>query len=139
MSFFPCSACGEIRPGKLATVYWAWFRVDGERVAHKQRLCTTCYVMGVAQVEVACEDEPNHCVACHTSLGDDVDATYATVFVPGRGPKELHLGACSACAVQIRSWSLQGALTLPDRQVEGLKASPSTSATATWQALGLRP
>lgn len=125
MSLFQCSLDGLRHPGKLASIYWAWFTADGRRVAYKQRLCTAHYVEFVLPLETAAETPTLTCPACGALTVDDMDPTYATVCVPG-GPKvQVDLPTCAPCAAHIRVRAQEGSSRLPDRE-ESRGLGPST-------------
>lgn len=142
MSLFPCSACGERRPGKLSNATWAWFRADSTRVAWRQRLCIDCYVANVAALETATAENPLSCPVCHTDAGDGMDPCYLTLYVPGIGPLRLEMATCGACAVEIRNRAMEGATKLDDRLASsgGQDSGPQTNpANNVWAQLGITP
>jgi hypothetical protein len=139
VSVFPCSACDKRKPGKLASVYWAWFTADNSRVACRQRLCIDCYVDSVvALVEDALENE-EACPLCHTVCGGDADPTYATVYLPKREPTELAFATCGPDAAAVRILAQRGAQKLADREVGVRGPSPNGTSTSAWDAIGLNP
>lgn len=141
MSLFPCSICGQRRPGKLASAYWAWFLADGSRSAWRQRICASCAPSTLsALLKSANESEANEnvfaCVACGASTDQDSDPVYLTLYLPKREAQEFAIQLDSACAVKVRVAAQHGAEKLPDRGGEVRGPSPDTSA---WDALGLAP
>ena len=141
MSVFPCSLCRQRKPGKLASLYWAWFNADGGRSAWKQRLCARCAPERLQSLLLTLSSADSTsdvfaCVACGASAADDSDPVYLTLYVPGRDPQELALQLDGACAVAIRSQAMEGAERLEDRG--GVVRGPSTG-TSAWDALGLAP
>jgi hypothetical protein len=142
MSLIPCDHCRGKVVEKLANATWAWWRADGVRVAYRQRLCAQCYLENAAQLEIAVEESPFNCPACHTDPEANMDACYLTVFVPGYGPRRLEMATCAPCAVEIRNRAMVGARLLDDRQgsSEGSEPSPQTMpAAGIWAQLGIKP
>jgi hypothetical protein len=139
VSVFPCSACGQRKPGKLASVYWAWFLADNSRSAYRQRLCIDCYVEEVNEPLVDSIQHSEACPFCHAVCGSDADPTYATIYLPKREPEEIVFATCGADAVTLRVAAQRGAQKLADREV-GVRG-PSTNGTSTsaWDAIGLKP
>jgi hypothetical protein len=140
VSLYPCSACGQRSPGKLAQVYWAWVLVDGTRRSYKQRLCTTCYCMHVLPVAIAAADNVVACPVCHMGTLDDMDPVYATIYLPRQDRQDAEMALCGKCAVEIRRRALVGAEQLVDREVGSGGPSPQPVDPAdVWAALGIRP
>lgn len=142
MSVYPCSRHGQRAPGKLASVYWAWFDADGVRHAYKERLCIPCFVENVVAWNVEAEANPNSCPVCHTVAQGDADPVFSTVYVPGRGPEETVWQTCGVCAVRVRGPIVASGDPLGDRElgasVEGPRPLTQASPTAAWDAIGLR-
>lgn len=139
MSVFHCGQCDQRTHGKLGTIYWAWFNADDRRIAYRQRLCAPCFANNVLGLYQDAETNPNNCPSCHAGVGGDLDAIYATVYLPKREAIELVLPACAVCAVPLREQAKHGAKLLEDRE-EGVRGrSPSTSPTNAWDAMGLAP
>lgn len=141
MSAFPCSACGQKRPGRMASLYWAWFLTDGARSAWRQKLCYHCATdrLGPLMVSLSrAEDAADAfaCLACGGNCANDSDPVYLTLYLPQREVQEYSLQLDGACAAKLRIQAQEGAERLPDRGGEVRGPSPSTSA---WDALGLAP
>ncbi len=141
MSVYPCSACRQRRPGKLATAYWAWFDANGDRVAWKQRFCANCAQDHLQSLLLTLSSADSSsdvfaCVSCGASAATDSDPVYLTLYVPGKEPTEVAIQLDAACAVAIRTRAMAGAERLADRG--GLVRGPSPS-TSAWDALGLAP
>lgn len=129
MSVYPCAVCGQRVPGKLASIYWAWFKSDGERSAFKQRSCAPCIAERLrAVLRSANEASPavSMCPVCGTDSSGDLDPIYATVFLPKQEPREYALTTCATCAVGVRAWAQEGAQPLADRG--GISQGPRPSA-----------
>ena len=129
MSLFACSLDGLRHPGKLCTVYWAWFVADGSRVAYKQRLCVPHYAQFVLPLEVEADTPTLTCPMCHASTVEDMDPTYATVCVPGAPKVNLDLPTCAPCAAHLRVRAQEGASKLPDREEVAGSSLPTPLAT----------
>lgn len=119
MSVFPCGRCGQRVPGKLASVYWAWFDASGERQAWKELLCAPC--VGTALRELlrkSQEASPNvaQCPACGSDSSADMDPIYATVYMPKMEPLELQLVTDAACAAKLRIPIVDSGRKLPNRR-----------------------
>jgi hypothetical protein len=128
MAFQPCSLCGERKPGKQASAYWAWFLANGDRTAWKQRLDADCLVSTYSSLLQKCSSDSTEkptCLGCGGSLGDDWDPVFLTLYLPKQDPKEYELPMCAPCAATQRVTMQVGAERLADRQVRG----PSPSAT----------
>lgn len=128
MAFQPCSMCGQRKPGKQASAYWAWFLADGSRTAWRQRLDAECLVETYASLlqssNTDSTDEPT-CVGCGGTLTDDWDPVFLTLYLPRQEVREYEIPMCAACAASRRVTMQHGAERLADRQVRG----PSPSAT----------
>jgi hypothetical protein len=139
MSVFPCGICQKRKPGKMATIYWAWFRADNVRVAYRQRSCADDFLPFWAEWVSKALATDASCPGCGGSVGVDTDATYATIYLPKRDPVEAMVPTCSACAVRLRNLAQVGAMKLEDRGGEDGGPRPPTSATSAWDALGIYP
>ena len=139
MSLFPCSRCHERGPGKLASVTWAWYRADGQRVAYRQKLDMPCVAAICAPLIQAVEEWSLNCAVCHIDASDDLDAVYLTAFWPGRGKESYEFPLCSACAVEIRNRAQEGADKLESREFGGQDSGPQTMTPDAWAQLGIRP
>lgn len=138
MSVFPCSACGKRKPGKLASVYWAWFNADQQRSAWRQRLCADCYVKAIRQVIIDSIANPDSCPICHAEQTREADPLYATVYLPKREPEEYAFMTCDVDAAFLRAAAQAGAQKLADREV-GVRGPSPSSSTSAWDAIGLAP
>ncbi len=141
MSVFPCSFCGQRKPGKLASAYWAWFNADGGRSAWKVRYCPGCAAdnLGYLWRRLASMDGTSDvfaCVSCGTDASTDSDPIYVTLYLPGKEPQEIALQLDGACAAKLRIPITENGARLPDRGGVVRGPSPGTSA---WDALGLAP
>ena len=141
MSVYPCSVCGQRKPGKLASAYWAWFNADGGRSAWKLRYCPGCAADALSallrqSLQLGESSEVFACVSCGASAEMDSDPMYVTLYVPGKEPMELALQLDAACAVKLRIPITNSGERLSDRG--GLVRGPSPT-TSTWDALGLAP
>jgi hypothetical protein len=119
MSFKPCSFHGARIDGKLATLYSAWFRSDGERTAWKQSLCAPCVREVLAPMLKAVGDNNSAvsaCPACGIDSSADLDPIYLNLYLPKQDAKEYALPTCSSCAAKLRVSLQQGAMKLPNRQ-----------------------
>jgi len=118
MSVFPCAGCGRRVPGRLASVYSAWFLADGSRTAWRQRLCAPCVgeklrtLLGHAQDSSL---DVSVCPACGSESGSDLDPIYVTLYLPKQEPREFALTTDASCAVRLRLMLQDGAQKLPDR------------------------
>lgn len=138
VSMFPCSLCRKRAPGKLASVYWAWFVADGTRSAWRQRLCAECFGLTVLPLINDTTENPESCPICHTVCGREADPVYATVYIPKREAEEIGFELCGTDAVAVRARAQDGAQKLADREV-GVRGPSPTSSTSAWDALGLAP
>jgi hypothetical protein len=142
MSLIPCDSCAKKVPEKLAQVTWAWYRADGQRVAFRQRLCTSCFCSNLLPLDKPVDFEALTCPSCGISTEHDMDPCYATTFLPGHGKHQYEIPTCPSCAVEVRSRAQQGAQKLEDRRpVEGPSAGPSTVTTreSYWTGIGILP
>jgi hypothetical protein len=142
MSLIPCDFCHRRVPEKLSSVTWAWYRVDGQRTAYRQRLCTACFCQNLLPLDKDADFDDLRCPACGISVNTDMDPCYATAFIPGSGRKQFELPTCAACAVPLRVRAQEGATHLEDsKPVEGPATGPSTVTTreSYWEAVGIIP
>jgi hypothetical protein len=143
VSLIPCDVCRRRVPEKLCQATWAWYRLDGARVAYRQRLCTACFCSTVLPLDKEL-DYVNGltCPVCGISTDEDMDPCYCTAFIPGQGKFQLELATCASCAVTVRQRAQEGAAKLEDQRVEGPGDSgPSTPTTreSYWSAIGITP
>lgn len=141
MSVYPCSCHGHRRPGKLASAYWAWFNLEGNRVAWKMRYCPDGAVEHLqillgASANNADSQDVFACISCGSSAETDSDPIYCTLYLPRKEPMEYALQLCGACAAKLRIPIVSLGAPLADRG--GLVRGPSPLTTA-WDALGLAP
>lgn len=141
MSVFPCSMCGQRKPGKLASAYWAWFDAEGGRQAWKLRLCLGCAQEHLSKwlIELQSKDgtlDVFACLSCSADASTDSDPMYLTLYLPGKEPQEYALQLDGACAAKLRIPIVDRGERLPDRGALVRGPSPLTSA---WDALGLSP
>lgn len=119
MSVFPCAGCGQRVPGRLASLYSAWFLADGSRTAWKQRLCAPCVMRKFKPLLAAVASKSSDvtaCPACGKNAAEDLDPIYLTLYLPKQEPKEFALTTDTTCAVTLRLSLQDGAERLPDRQ-----------------------
>jgi hypothetical protein len=131
MNIHGCSVCRTRTGGKLASVYAAWFRADGERTAWKQRLCVQCLTHELAQLLRSAaqnSEDLSVCPACGMDSSETMDPLYLTVYVPKQEAREYALPTCTSCAATLRVSLQQGAEKLTDRQrANGAASTSSTS------------
>jgi hypothetical protein len=142
MSLIPCSVCAERTPEKLASVTWAWWSSDSERVAVRQKLCTACYCATALVLTAAVQTNPYDCPVCHRDATSAMSPVYMTAFLPGVGRVRAEMASCTDCATEIRERALVGAVKLEDRadQSLGQDSGPTTDpALDAWKALGILP
>lgn len=141
MSVYPCSICRQRKPGKLASAYWAWFNVDGERSAWKLRYCPECAGESLLSLLKQLQSQDGNenvfaCLSCGASAETDSDPIYLTLYLPKKEPMEYAVQLDAACAAKLRIPITSKGERLPDRG--GLVRGPSLGASA-WDALGLAP
>lgn len=141
MSVYPCSICRQRKPGKLASAYWAWFNVDGERSAWKLRYCPECAAESLLSLLKQLQSQDGNenvfaCLSCGASAETDSDPIYLTLFLPKKEPMEYAVQLDAACAAKLRIPITTKGERLPDRG--GLVRGPSLG-TSAWDALGLAP
>ena len=126
---------------KPASLYWAWKRADGQRVAYKQLVCASCARDHYAPViSAAMLSELLVCPACGIGTEDDYDAVYLTFFLPGAPRGQVEMPMCGPCAAELRSKAMRGATRLDDRGVGVGGPQPYTpTAVETWESLGIVP
>jgi ribosomal protein S27AE len=143
VSLIPCDSCHLRVPEKLCQATWAWYRVDGQRVAWRQRICTACFCSSVMPLDVPINYEDGiTCPMCGISTNEDMDPCYCTAFLPGSGRLQLEIPTCAPCAAKLRARIQEGSRKLEGSPVEGPSAtSPSTPTTreSYWAALGIAP
>jgi hypothetical protein len=136
----PCSECGSRKPGKLATAYWAWFMVNGERACWKLRYCPECAGKAFSELfkklrETEFSMEVFACDYCGSSAERDSDPIYLTLYLPGKEPMEVGLQLDGACAAKLRIPITERGKRMLDRSLVG----GPPQALAAWDALGLSP
>lgn len=137
MSFVPCANCGTKPPGKLATLYNAWFDENGVRTCWIQRLCAPCLTSEVAPLLAGASQESSDltvCPACKTDALTNLSPLYLTVYLPKQEAREFALTMCGSCAEHWRQLLSAGARRAPDRQ-GGLGAQGS-QAPSPWTDVG---
>lgn len=137
MSLYPCSICGQRRPGKLSQATWAWWTAGNDRLAYRQRLCMDCFVVNICPLEVATRDFSTTCPCCGIDTAGDMDPVYLTVFVPTVGPVRMEMATCAVHAAELRIRAQQGATRLEDREASSGGLGPQTDATDAWSSLGI--
>jgi hypothetical protein len=118
VSVYPCSACGRRVPGRLASLYSAWFLADGSRTAWKQRLCVGCVSERLRPLLAAASQaspDVTACPACGGNASDQLDPIYLTLYLPKQEPREFALTTDASCAVTLRLGLQERAERLPDR------------------------
>jgi hypothetical protein len=133
---FRCSSCGTRPRAKLAQLYWAWFRADGERTAWKQRLCVDCtdsQLRTLLASSQAASFDSTMCPSCGADASEDLDPIFLTLYVPRQERLDFELTTCASCAARIRVAAQVGAEKLENRS---LVSSQDSSLTA-WSSLGL--
>lgn len=136
MSVFPCSYCGQRVPGRLASIYSAWFLADGSRTAWKQRACAPCVQRELRSLLAHAADESSAataCPACGSNASETLDPIYLSVYLPKQDPREFALTTCAACAVMLRLRLQEQAQRLPDRDAAAANAS-GRSVTDEWSS-----
>jgi hypothetical protein len=141
VSVYPCSVCGQRKPGKLASAYWAWFLADGDRSAWKVRYCPGCAQASLLPLlqtlrDMGTTDNVFACVVCGSDASQDSDPIYLTLYLPSKEPTEYALQCDGACAAKLRIPITEYGSRLQDRG--GLVRGPSPS-TSVWDALGFSP
>jgi hypothetical protein len=128
MALFPCSICGQRRPGKLASLYNAWFGDGQTRIAYKQRLCIECLTarfIDSFKRELGREVGDFSCIGCGGDATKDAEPIYVTLYLPKEEPREFALIYCSECHVAARADCSEGAEPLADRGASVRGPSPS--------------
>ena len=136
MQLVPCAVGPHRCPEKPSTLFWAWNRSDGLRVAYKQRLCVGHFAERIVPLQVASESDLLVCPCCGIDTADDLDAVYCTIYLPGVGRSDLELATCSACAARVRIGAEENALKLEDRQAGAASPAPAHASADVWRALG---
>jgi hypothetical protein len=142
MSVFPCDMCGQRKPGKLASAYWAWFMANEERTAWKVRYCPECAVANLLSLlnssrNSTAEEDVFQCISCGANAAEDSDPIYLTLFLPGKEQTEHALQLDAACAAKLRIPISEHGHRLTDRG--GTVRGPSHTPNSAWDALGLEP
>lgn len=119
MSMYPCGRCGRRTPGRLASLYSAWFLADGRRTAWKQRVCVECVATGLRALLASAGEASDSlvmCPACGVDSSGSLDPIYLTVYLPKQEAREFALTTCASCAVTLRLSLQERAERLPDRE-----------------------
>jgi len=134
-----CSYGGEPAAPKLASIYWAWYTVSGQRVSWKTFSCVGCAPTSLGIIfrslrNASESPDEKHCASCGQVLDTDIDPIYVTLYLPGQERTDPEVWLDSACAAIIRSQIQSVGQRLPDRNVES--RGPLTLATDPWEAIG---
>lgn len=138
MSFRPCALCEKRVPGKLASLYWAYWREDDVRSAWRQATCMACLTETFLPLLLKCNGDSmdgSTCLGCGGSLATDLVPVFLTLYLPKQEPREFEMAMCAACAAHLQVSMQRGAEKLPDRR--GAASSPTPNAPDAWAALGL--
>jgi hypothetical protein len=78
-----CSVCQERRPGKLATIYWAWTWPTGNRLAYKQHYDPGCISIWNKAIMIGRKPQP-HCSECDEEFVNGISrvSVWATIYLP---------------------------------------------------------
>lgn len=129
MSLVKCSGCEQRNEPKYTSVTWSWRRADGVRVAHRGRLCTSCFVSRIAPLDIDYSGQPRlTCPNCGIDTEEDMDAVYTTCYIPGAGEYRTESPFCGACAATYRIWVLEHSWPLEDQR--GAAGGPTTHPSA---------
>jgi hypothetical protein len=134
VSVRPCSLHGKRIDGKLAALYSAWFRADGERTAWKQLLCAPCVREVISPLLAAVTENSSDvtaCPACGKDSSEDLDPIYLNLYLPKQDAKEFALTTCGSCAATLRIGLQQGATNLPNRDGQS-RSDSSAEDSADW-------
>lgn len=138
MSPRPCHLCQHRKPGKLASLYWAWYTTENVRVAWRQLLCSGCFTEAflttLRKVGENGEDEVI-CPVCGTDPGDDLDPLFVVLYLPKQAEREYELNTCSVDAAKLRLQVVDHGERLTDRSGSG--RGPTPPADNQWSDLGL--
>jgi len=138
MALFPCSVCGQRKPGKLAALYNAWFDGQQNRTAYRQRVCLECLQASFVELfkkELGRETDDHACLHCGGNANGNSDAVYCTLYLPKEEPREFALLFCGECSPVVKDAFKTGAEPLADRGVS--VRGPSPTAPQWGSALGL--
>jgi hypothetical protein len=134
--FKPCSACGEKKPGKFASLYWAHFNGNGDRKAWRQVLCRECLVENFGSLLGSTNADsmgPSICPACGGTSTDDLDPVFLKLYLPKMPEKEFELATCAACAANLLPLTQVGAAELVNRSAA--PGAPSPTQSSEWTDL----
>jgi len=97
-----CSYCADPTIGKLASSYWGWYPLEGDRIAYKIMYCkphAEKHLMPIARTwndNLPNEGEPV-CWDCGAEVDSLRDKLFASIYMPNTDPIKLEVGLCSAC------------------------------------------
>lgn len=136
-----CTSCAGTQREALFWTVGAWQRADGVRVAYKHKLCLACVSARVAPLQVHSDEQGMTCPNCGIDTSQDYDAVYLSWIPKGVGVLQAELPFCGACAAMWRSWFIEHAEELADRNrvVEGRPDAPRSEANQVLASLGIRP
>ena len=136
-----CTSCGETQREALFWAVAAWQRADGVRVAYKHKLGLACVSARVAPLQVHSDEQGMTCPQCGIDTSQDYDAVYLSWIPKGVGVLQAECPFCAPCAAMWRSWFIDGAEVLVDRNrvVEGRPDAPQHSGLELLADLGIRP
>jgi acetone carboxylase gamma subunit len=110
-------------------------------MAYRQRLCTACFCTNVLGLDREIEAAGAlTCPACGANTEHDMEAVYATAYIPGVGRHRLELPLCPSCATEVRVRAQTNAELLPERPPESRGLAPSSAPRDdAWSRLGIVP
>jgi len=138
-SRYRCAVGSHPGKEKLASLYWAWFRADGVRVAQKQRRCPDHAKERLQVILQHAGDDSGDlslCPGCGGDSASDLDPVFLTLYMPRQEQRTFELGTCSACAAEIRISALEGAEPLKDRQSTNGAALDTAKTAWDWMLNG---
>ena len=115
-----CGYCDKPTRGPLASVYWAWFSPDHERIAYRVKYCPAhaksilnpLFLSWLSRVE---EDFGQLCLTCGELLEQDDATLWARVYLPGQEERNIDAEQCASCMAKISADLIEHGQKLKNR------------------------
>jgi hypothetical protein len=134
-----CGYCHEKPRGGMASVYWAWFDADHQRVAYRVKYCAPDAARYLKPLLVAWLEHLDNqfsslCDSCGEQLEQEQNVIYARIYLPGHEERDLDASLCDSCYAKLAGDFIEHGEQLKNRD----QFAPAHANTA-WTALGIYP
>lgn len=134
-----CGYCQQKTRGPLASVYWAWFDQEHERVAFRVKYCSRHGAAVLHPLFMAWLDRVNNdfgqlCLTCGELLEQEDATLWARVYLPGQEERDLSAEQCGSCLAKLTAEIIEHGEQLKNRS----EFAPARANDA-WAAIGILP